>query len=346
MEPLAKPVCSSVERKRVMMKMKRFGGLIGLLVTMGLTGAVHAACSFLTELPTGYSVQDSISDLAGQGNISCADIIGSDGMPMEEVFVEFQSNGYWTFPESEWNVEEETNYVTNTPDMVLQFPQGNGSRCASTYYRVNAIGGYGNIDGNVDVNDSIACTDNLVNVEEVIVEEPAITTTTGDGCTVTVSTTEGDITDRFEVFFATNILDGEEAICNATGKTQRQCVRACPEFVDVQALQDQGLCQSDAQGFIPLTDIDPATGETLRCTPCLTAAEAEAAIPGFDAGGKKLCWEYVNSVQPNRDPPSYRPHKKVSEKAIEVTKYNDCYEATTTILWYGIEIPFTYTTCD
>ena len=285
-----------------------------------------------------YVLQDSISDLSGQGNIECADIRGSDGSPMSPASVTYLPDGNWSYTGSE---------VSDTPDVVLQFPQGNGSRCLSTYYRHNARAGMADIGGNVDIEDSFACTDGLKNVEEeVVLPAPSIYTTTDDACTVTVNASGQDISGEFDVFTAQNLDGSVQAICNAAGKTQNQCVRACPEFKNIDELQDAGYCQAGPNGKIPLWDdllaADDPNGDG-RCTPCLTAAEAEAQITGFDAEGLKLCWEWTNSV--NTADGTYRPHKPIRTHTTETTFFNECYETTTTVLWFGMEIPYTYTTC-
>ena len=318
---------------------------IGLVTMLVSSNAVHAVCSFDTD-PPGTVAPDGVSDLSGQGNISCANIIGSDGQPMTAVPVVFQRNGDWVLPANE-RIVDTNGFVTNTPDHVLEFPQGNGSRCKFTYFRNNAVSGTGlSIDGNVDTSDSFACTDGIVNSEEVILPEPDFVTTTGDGCTVTLNATTPNVSvdeDDFVWFTAANQDGSIQAVCNAGGVTQYECVRACPEFKDINTLQDDGYCQSNPAGFIPLFDanLETATGDG-RCTPCLTQAQAEATIPGFDTDGLKLCWEYTNNVTETQ----YRPHKPVRSQTAETNVYNECYETTTTINFRGREITKTVTTCD
>lgn len=326
--------------------LKKYLGLISLTAILGFSNTAYAVCSFDPSVPDGFSAPDGVSDLSGQGNFTCAEFIGSGGMPMTEVTgVVFQRNGDWELPPSEW-ITDINGFVTNTPDQIVEFPQGNGSRCNFSYYRSNAVKGTAlNIDGNVDVTDSIACTDGLVNVEEVSLPQPDLVTTTADGCNITLSANTpngGTVTESDFDFFTGANLDGSiQAICNAAGITQNECVRGCPEFVDVEALQDAGQCISNDNGTIPL--VDPVTG--VRCTPCLTAAQAEATIPGFDTGGLKLCWEYSNSVN-SIQAGFYRPHKSIRSQTTETNLFNECYETTTTINFFGREITKTITTCD
>ncbi len=262
--------------------------------------------------------------------------------------VVFQTNGDWDLPGSERIIVN--GFVANTPDHVVEFSKGQGSHCDFSYFRKNAVSGRGlSTGGTVDTKNSIACTDGIVNVEEVILPEPDFVTTTGDGCDVTLSATtpNGDIDQNdLDIFTGSNLDGSIQAICNAGGITQNECVRACPEFINVEALQDAGFCQANTNGTIPLTDpniIDPNNPDQ-RCTPCLTAAEAEAQIPGFDTGGSKLCWEYTNSV--NLANNTYRPHKALRFQTTETNFFNECYETTTTINFFGREITKTITTCD
>jgi hypothetical protein len=326
----------------------KYSRLIGLASVLGMSSAANAVCSFDPSVTDG-TAPDGVSDLSGQGNISCADFIGSDGQPMDPVGVVFQRNGDWELPASE-QVIDINGFVTNTPDQVMEFPQGNGSRCNFSYFRNNAVKSTGlGIDGNVDTNDSLACTDGIVNVEEVILPEPDLVTTTADGCNVTLdaATPNGSVDESDFDFFTGASLDGTvQAVCNAGGVTQFECVRACPEFRNVEELQDMGYCQSDSAGWIPLSDnsIPDSYSTNKRCTPCLTAAEAEATIPGYDTDGLKHCWEHTNSV--NGVVGKYRAHKAVRSQTTETKLFNECYETTTTVNFFGREITKTITTCD
>jgi len=222
---------------------KRFCGLIGLAAIIGLANTAYAACSFD---PGADPAPDRVTDLSGQGNFACTDIVGADGIAMVEVAVTFNRDGSWVLDAPVYDIN---GFVTNTPDDILLFPQGNGSRCDFSYLRTNAVAGSGlDNGGNIDTNDSIACTDNLVNVEEAApLPEPDIVTTT-DACTVTLDANlpsggtvdEGDFT-----YFAGSNQDGTiQAICSADGTSQNECVRGCPKFRNIEALQDAGFCQS------------------------------------------------------------------------------------------------------
>jgi hypothetical protein len=315
-------------------------------VIFGLSNTAYAACSFDVNADPA---PDRVTDLSGQGNFTCADIIGANGAAMIEVPVTFNRDGSWVL---DTPVVDNNGFVTNTPDDVLLFPQGNGSRCDFSYLRSNAVEGSGlDIGGNIDVGDSIACTDGLVNVEEAPpLPEPDIVTTT-DACTVTLDAflpSGGTVDEGDFAYFTGSNLDGTiQAVCSADGTAQNECVRGCPEFVDVEALQDAGQCLSNDNGTIPL--VDPVTG--VRCTPCLTAAQAEATIPGFDTGDDslgnpiRLCWEYSNSVNSIQSG-FYRPHKSVRSQTTETDLFNACYQTTTTVNFFGREITKTITTCD
>jgi len=329
-----------------MNRVTKYCSLIGLAVIFGLSNTAYAACSFDVNADPA---PDRVTDLSGQGNFTCADIIGANGAAMIEVPVTFNRDGSWVL---DTPVVDNNGFVTNTPDDVLLFPQGNGSRCDFSYLRSNAVEGSGlDIGGNIDVGDSIACTDGLVNVEEAPpLPEPDIVTTT-DACTVTLDAflpSGGTVDEGDFAYFTGSNLDGTiQAVCSADGTAQNECVRGCPEFVDVEALQDAGQCLSNDNGTIPL--VDPVTG--VRCTPCLTAAQAEATIPGFDTGDDslgnpiRLCWEYSNSVN-SIQPGFYRPHKSVRSQTTETDLFNACYQTTTTVNFFGREITKTITTCD
>jgi hypothetical protein len=145
-------------------------------------------------------------------------------------------------------------------------------------------------------------------------------------------------------------LDGtKQAICNNGGYEQNECVKSCPKFRNIEKLQDEGYCQSDAAGYIPLTDgnipdtFDDYTGDK-RCTPCLTAEQAENEIIGFNSDGLELCWQYTNSL--DKKPGYYRPHKQVRSQVTETIFYNECYETETTVTFFGREIKKTITVCD
>jgi hypothetical protein len=143
------------------------------------------------------------------------------------------------------------------------------------------------IGGNVDTQDSIACTDNIVNVEEVIIGEPEIFNTE-ELCEVTIKVDGEVVNDDFDVFIGTNVEGNKKAICDADSITGggKFCLLDCPEFIDIDALQASNKCLPNQDGTIPLTDPnDPSQ----RCTPCLTAAQAEDTIAGYDAGGLQLC---------------------------------------------------------
>lgn len=327
--------------------LKIYLGLLGMATLLGLSSAAGAACSFDPNVPSGYSAPNGASDLSGQGNYFCGANIGANGQPMTEVTgVVFQKNGDWELPESE-RITDVNGLVTNTPDYVVEFPQGNGSRCAFAYATTNAVKGtLLNIDGNVDVKDSIACTDGLVNSDEVSLPEPDLVTTTADGCNITLSanTPNGPVTqDDFDLFTASNLDGSIQAVCNAGGITQNECVQGCPGFVDVQSKLESGLCTVSPDGRILITQ----SGE--RCAPCLTAAEATATIPGFDTNGLNLCWEYENGVKIDQQDPSlsyYRPHRPVRHETVDTSWSNECYTTTTTINFFGRELTKSVTTCD
>ncbi|MDH3980265.1 MAG: hypothetical protein OEU91_07120 [Gammaproteobacteria bacterium] len=327
----------------------KYSRLIGLAAILSVSNAAYAACSFDVNVPSGYTAPDGVSDLSGQGNIACADFIGSDGQPMTSVGVVFQRNGDWELPASE-QVIDINGFVTNTPDQVLEFPQGNGSRCNFSYFRDNAVKSTGlDIGGNVDTNDSIACTDGIVNKEEVILPEPDLVTTTSDGCSMTLEATtpNGSVDENDFLYFTGASLDGTiQAICNAGGVTQYECVKECPGFKNIDDLQDMGYCQADPAGWMPLDDpsIPTTASPDTRCTPCLTAAQAEATIPGYDTDGLNLCWQHTNSV--NQIPGKYRPHKPVRSQTTDTSIFNECYQTTTTVYFFGRPRPTTVTTCD
>ncbi len=331
----------------------KYCGLIGFAAIFGLSNVAFAACTFDPDVTSPFSVPDGVSDLSGQGNFTCADFIGSGGVAMTEVTgVVFERDGDWILPESARITEN--GFVTNTPDQIVLFPQGNGSRCNFSYLRNNAVQGTGlGIGGNVDRNDSVACTDGIVNSEEAPpLPEPDLVTTT-DACTVTLdaflpsggTVDEGDFT-----YFTGSNLDGTiQAICSADGTPQNECVRGCPKFRNIEALQDAGYCHANADGSIPLEDTNIPSAfdeytDDKRCTPCLTAAQAESdpELSGFDTGGLKLCWEYTNSVGNF----TYRSHKPVRSQTTETDLFNECYQTTTTVNFFGREITKTITTCD
>jgi len=339
-----------------MKRLNVFLSLLGMAGLLGLSSAAQAACTFDPNVPAGYSAPNGASDLSGQGNYTCAANIGANGLPMVEATgVIFYKNGDWELPAAA-QVTDINGFVTNSPDQVVEFPQGNGSRCSFSYATSNAVKGtLLNIGGNVDTNDSIACTDNLVNVEEVNLPEPDLVTTTVDGCNITLSasTPNGAVDqDDFDLFFGTTLDGSLEAVCNKPGVTQNECARGCPEFIDIKELQAQGFCLANADGTIPLYEGNQ------RCTPCLTSAEAKATIPGFDTGTDqngqplKLCWEYTGGVEiTSFDPPghpqgSYDPHTEVRQSQIVTNWLNECYETTTTIIFFGRELTKTVTTCD
>jgi hypothetical protein len=324
--------------------------LIGLVAIFGLSNTAYAVCSFDPNVPSGYVAPDGSTTLSGQGNFVCLNVNGKNGQPMTEVTgVVFQRSGDWEMPQSEW-VTDANGFVTNTPDRIFLFPGGKGSRCEFLYVTNNAVKGTGlDNDGNVDPNDSVACTDGLVNVEEVILPELDLVTTTEDGCnvTLTAATPNGTVTESdFDIFTGSSLDGSIQAVCSAGGITQFECVRACPEFLNVEERQDMGYCQSDSGGWIPLYDngIPDAFSTNKRCTPCLTATEATAVTPGFDTDGLKLCWQHTNSV--NSVPGKYRAHKAVRSQTTETKHFNECYETTTTVNFFGREITKTITTCD
>jgi hypothetical protein len=332
--------------------MNRMNKICGLLLPAALfvmSGAAFGACSFSTTVPSGYSAPDAASDLSGQGNISCANITGKNGLPMVQAAgVVFKKNGDWELPQSAWVTSN--GFVTNTPDKVLEFPQGNGSRCAFDYYTVNAVKGTGlNNGGNVDTHDSFACTDNVVNVKEVSLPPPDIITTTGNDCDVTLNAlnSKGETVDEsdFDWFVGGTLTNESLAICNQSNKVQYECQDACPGFKDIEQLQDLGYCQSDSAGYIPLTDssIPSSVSPDTRCTPCLSSADV-ADDPSYNLEGKKFCWEYVNSL--DKKPGYYRPHKPVGKQVIEINSYNKCSTVTGTINWFGTQKTTTYTVCN
>lgn len=323
--------------------------LIGLVALLGLSNTAYGACTFDPGVSTP---PDGVSDLSGQGNFFCGDFIGSNGLPMTEVTgVVFDRDGIpnnWELPENEWLLDA-NGFVTNTPDQIVLHPRGQGSRCNYSYFRINAVEGTGlDIGGNIDPTDSIACTDGVVNVDEVILPEPVVYSTTGDGCDIDLAVDDTSVNETdFDLFIAMNLEGTNQAVCKTNPNfTQSECVKACPEFKNVEELQDAGYCQSNGAGFFPLHDssIPDSVSTDKRCTPCLTAAQAEATIPGFDAGGLKLCWEHTNSVNVLMN--KYRPHKQVRSQVTETIFYNECYEVQTTISFFGREIQKTITVCD
>ena len=332
-----------------MNRLTGYSRLIGLASVMMLSNAAYAECSFDQNVPSGYSVPDGVSFLAGQGNFYCDDIKGSNGQPMTSVAgVILQVNGDWELPASA-QVTDSNGLVTNTPDYIVLLPKGKGTRCSFPYLRENAVKGTGlHSEGIVDTDNSLACTDGLVNNAEVPLPAPDLVTTTGDDCDITLSATtpNGTVTESDFDFFTGSSLDGSiQAICNAGGVIQNECVRSCPEFLNIEERQNLGYCQSDTGGWIPLTDpsIPDSYSTDKRCTPCLTAAEAEATIPGFDSEGQKLCWEYTNSV--NQVPGKYRAHKSIRSQTTQTDLYNECYTTTTTVNFFGRELTKTITTC-
>lgn len=343
--------------------------LIGLAAIFGLSNAAYAACSFdLNANPA----PEGADDLSGQGNFTCADFIGADGDPMTELISVTFSNvvqpdgsttGTWDFPDGPEKMKV-NGLVINTPDKIVLRPQGQGTRCTFSYTKINAEFGTDlGIDGNIDINDSVACTDEEVNNEEIVQPEPDIVLT-GDSCVVTLLEGTENITSNFDVITATNIEGDKNAICSANPNVgQNECVRGCPKFIDVDALQAAGFCEA-VDGLIPLTDPtigSPTNNPLNRCTPCLTVAQAKGdpEFPGFDTGFAedgitplRLCWAWVNRV--NEDdvtnlviPPGfYKPHKQVRDQTTQTVLYNECYTTTTTINFFGREITKTVTTCD
>jgi hypothetical protein len=330
-----------------MNRVTKYFRLIGFAAILGLSNTAYAECGFTT----GTGSPDGVTDLSGQGNFACEDFIGSDGMPMrEETDVTFYTSGDWILTDPELD-------FANTPDHIVLFPRGNGSRCDFSYFRDNAVEGSGLLIGsNVNTKDSIACTDDEINdtSQEIDLGEPDIVTI-GDGCNVTLkeffdTDDENDITDQFDFFTGGNLEGTKQTICSADGTEQYECVRGCPEFIDIDALQEGGVCTANEDGTTPLFD------GTQRCTPCLTAAQAKATIPGFDTGVGplpdeepiKLCWEYVNRVGILSDlgELAYKPHKSIRSQTSQTELYNECYTTTTTINFFGREITKTFTTCD
>jgi hypothetical protein len=309
------------------------------IAVLGFTGVAQAEvlCMFDTDLGPGLTVPDGVSDSSGHGNLSCADFIGANNQPMIPVTgIILNTDGSWVLPESEWSLDG-NNYVTNTPDHVILLPSGKGSQCDFIYLKHNAVAGAGlHIQGTVDTADSFACTDNIANAEEISQVPDVITN--ADICDVTLKENGVDRTTDFDVVIGTNLEGTTAAVCNPGGNPVNECVLACPEFQDVDLLQQEGLCMPGPGGWIPLYD-----GEQ-RCTPCLTAAEAEDQIGGFDAEGNKLCWEYSNRV--NLQTGSYRPHAPVRSQNYHTKFYNECTETTTTVMFFGREITKTITNCN
>jgi len=350
-----------------MTRITNYCRLIGLAAILGVSNAAYAVCEFETEVLPPATAPDRVADLSGQGNVSCADIIGSDNLPMREVIeVVFtrdpQGKFSWELPEVDR--EYDNGFVTNTPDDILAFPQGNGSRCDFSYLRDNAVEGeLLDIGGNVDTIDSIACTDDIVNNEEAPPPPEPDFVITSDACDIDLTTNTPDPDDpnatidegNFAYFTGSNLDGTIQAVCSADPSVgQNECVRGCPKFSDIDDLQNGtlGPCQPNDDGTIPLAD--PMTGE--RCTPCLTAAQAKADLdfPGFDTGidslGNpiKLCWEYTNRVGilSSNNVPSYKPHKPIRSQTTETDLFNACYQSTVTVNFFGREIVKTVTTCD
>lgn len=327
-----------------MKRLKKYLGLIGLTAMLGFSNAAYAVCGFNPGVPIP---PDGVSDLSGQGNFACDVFTGPTGVPMVPVDVQFTQN-----LEGTWNWEMTTyvpgTIVPDTPDHIVLFPQGQGARCDFQYLSINATEGTElDIGGRVDTRDSIACTDRVANSDEVeITEEPDLVTTVGDACDVTLKAKneDGNVVDRtteFAFFTGANRDGSLQAICNIGGN-QKECVRGCPGFVDVTAKLKAGTCLANTDGSIDIIQ------GTERCAPCLTAAEAKLNDSRFDTGGLQLCWEFANSVDedPLSGDPRYTPHRSLRHQTTETNVYNECYETTTTINFFGREITKTVTTCD
>jgi hypothetical protein len=229
-----------------MNRVTNFFRLIGFAAIFGLSNAAYAECLWQDpiSLPPGevYVAPDGASDLSGQGNFICADFIGSGGIGMTKVDGVVFSNDD---DEPDWTLlsgarDGEPGFVTNTPDRIVMFPRGQGTRCDYSYLRENVVSGYGlNIGGNIDTKNSFACTDGLLNNEEGSpLPPPKIVTTTGDSCDVTLKTTvlDGsgtpvttDITDDFAFFTASRLVGTKLALCTAGGG-QIVCGRGCHKF--------------------------------------------------------------------------------------------------------------------
>jgi hypothetical protein len=337
-----------------MNRVTNFFRLIGFAAIFGLSNAAYAECSFE---PGNDDSPDGVSDLSGQGNFTCADF------NMDPVEVTIESNGDWAMLDG---VDDNRIYnldglVTNTPDQIVLFRKGQGTRCSFSYFRNNSeFGTELDIGGNVETTkgNSFACTDGLVNndSQEVDLGEPDIVLT-GDICVVTLEEGTGanDITNQFDVFTASNLDGTKQAICSADPDVkQNECVQGCPKFIDIDAIQKEGIaCKSDSGGRIPLFDTLAVTVDNPlgRCTPCLTAAQAriDPDFLGFDTGkdenGKdmKLCWEYNNGVDTVAE--DYKPHKQVRAQTTHSVFFNECIETTTTFVFFGRERTKTVTTC-
>ena len=106
-----------------MNRVTKYYRLIGLVAILGLSNTAYAVCTFNPVVPDGFSAPDEVSDLSGQGNFSCANVIGADGVTsMTNVTgVEFQNNGDWEMVSGQITVN---GFVTNTPDRIVLIPQG------------------------------------------------------------------------------------------------------------------------------------------------------------------------------------------------------------------------------
>ena len=256
------------------------------LQTAGLTALLFAFVAPAWAVCNGKGVEtgaSSVVDLQGQGNFTCAQILGDPTACLNGGCTMIPASGF-TYQIN--NIGSRKFVTWNAPaqiDKIFVTASGNGSRCLYDFEPGATSGSFLEPAGSLSGTAVVACTDG-VNVAVPTAPEPPISTTTN--CAEALPSLQNSLNNDGNLLAFIGIgtdqgLSGEGAtdgdyvlaVCSAGGQTQ--CVDQCRQ----------------------------PTAATYACTPgtgtqCLStrACATSGELPTGNADAPKYCWEFSHQV--------------------------------------------------